>query len=291
MTNVSEPELSIVVAALNASRTLPACLRALDAQINNRNVEVLVVTPDHHAAQLAQSQFPQFTLIENKGAQLIPELWGLGAARARGRIVAITIATCVPDAHWVESILRAHADGHAAVGGAIENARAASLVDWAVYFVRYTPFMLPFRAGPMEVPGDNGAYLRAAIADQMDWIAARGFWEAEVNAKLRRQGQSLWGDPSIVVYHQHSFDLGGFTRNRLEHARIFGQMRAAQSSAAKRAFYILSAPAIPFVFLARIARNLVRKKRHRARFVVALPLVAWFLLCWSLGEFWGLLRG
>jgi hypothetical protein len=290
MTNSPKPELSIVVAASHASHVIAECLGALEPQISGHDVELIVVALTAADARNVRERFPNATLIEAEPSRLIPELWGIGATRARGRVIAITIGTCIPDAHWVENILRAHTEDVAAVGGAIESARGASLVDWAVYFVRYTPFMLPFRAGPMEVAGDNGTYKRAALADQMQWITTHGFWEAEVNANLRRQRQQLWGDPSIVVYHNRSFTFGGFTRQRFEHGRIFGRMRAAKVSTAQRAIYIVTAPAIPFVLFARIIRNVLRRKRNLGIFMLSLPLIVWFLLYWSLGEFLGLIR-
>ncbi|MDE3091303.1 MAG: hypothetical protein KGJ80_18200, partial [Chloroflexota bacterium] len=195
----------------------------------------------------------------------------------------------IPAKNWVAEILRAHQEPHAAIGGAIENARDANLVDWAVYFVRYTSYMLPFRAGPMQVPGDNGTYKRDALAGQMEWIRAKGFWEAGVNARLKAQSQTLWGDPSIVVYHKRAFTFRGFSRQRFVHGRIFGRMRAQESAPARRAYYLLTSPAIPFVFLARILRNMLVKRTHWLRFVLSLPLVLWFLLCWSIGEFVGLI--
>ncbi|MEP7199453.1 MAG: hypothetical protein ABI874_06520 [Chloroflexota bacterium] len=288
---MSEPDLSIIIAASDASHAIADCLRALEPQVAARDVELCVVASDAADARIVREQFPRVTLIASEPSRLIPELWGLGVARAQGRIIALTVATCVPDAQWVAEILRAHGEYHTAIGGAIENAPGGSLVDWAVYFVRYTPYMQPLTVGPLEVPGDNGTYKRAAIADQMEWIAQHGFWEREVNERLRAQMRSLWGDPRIVVYCQKPFTFGGFTRQRFAHGVIFGRMRAAKLTRRQRLIRIATAPAIPLVFLARITRNVFRKKRNRAQFIISLPLTIWFLLCWATGEFVGLVRG
>ena len=284
-------ELSIVIAASDSQRAIAECLGALQPQLAGCASEIFIVGASSEAARPTHERFPQITWIPASGEALTPARWSLGAARARGRIIAFTISTCVPDANWVAEILRAHADRHAAIGGAIESAPGAGLVDWAVCFVRYTPFMLPFPAGPGEVPGDNGSYKRDALADQMPWIEAHGFWEQAINANLRRQERSLWQDPRIIVYCKKPFTLAGFSRQRYEHGRVFGRMRSARSSGPKRLFYLLSSPAIPLVYLARITRGVVRKKRHRASFALSLPITIWFLSCWSAGEFLGLLRG
>ncbi len=306
---MADPELSIIIAASHAAHTLRECLRALMPQLRARAIEVCVVTSSDAEAHITREQLPSANVIAVERETLIPVMWGRGVTQARGRIVALTIATCIPDAHWVEEILRAHAAYHTAIGGAIENARGSSLVDWAVYFVRYTPYMLPFAAGAMEVPGDNGTYKRAALDEQMQWIEQHGFWENEINARLREEKRSLWGDPRIIVYHQKSFSLLGFSKQRFAHGRIFGRMRAARTperdsrsgtvpfagtangvTRRQRTLYIVSAPAIPFLYLARIVKRLARKRRNLPQFVSALPLIVWFLLCWAAGEWLGLLR-
>lgn len=284
-------ELSIVIAASDSQTALTECLDALRPQLADHAVELFVVGAPGEAAQRMQERYPQAAWIPAATELLTPARWALGATRARGRIIAFTISTCAPDANWLAEILRAHAEPHAAIGGAIECAPGAGLVDWAVCFVRYTPFMLPFPAGPGEVPGDNGSYKRDALADQMPWIEAHGFWEQTINSNLRRQHQSLWQDPRIIVYCKNPFTLAGFSRQRLEHGRIFGRMRAAGSSVPKRFFYLLSSPAIPLVYLARITRGVAGKQRHKAPFLLSLPVTIWFLTCWSTGEFLGLLRG
>lgn len=283
-----QPELSIVIAAPKSRPTLVECLAAIARQSEGRACETLVVTNDANDARSVRAKFPQLRVIEAERAALIPELWGKGVRASRGRVIALSTVSCIPAENWVAEILRAHQQPHAAIGGAIENARDAAWVDWAIYFVRYTAYMLPFREGPLEVPGDNGSYKRAAIADQMEWIRAQGFWEAPVNARLKAQRQTLWGDPRIIVYHKRAFTLGEFARQRWAHGRLFGKMRAQQSAPVRRLFYLLTAPAIPFVFLARIFRNVFVKRTHRFDLVRALPLVVWFLLCWALGEFTGL---
>lgn len=284
-------ELSIVIAASESQRALTACLGALQPQLAGRAVELIVVGAPAEVAQALRERFPEAVWIPAPAAALTPERWALGAGRSLGRLIAFTISTCVPANNWVTEMLRAHTEPHAAIGGAIECAPGSSLVDWAVCFVRYTPYMLPFAPGPGEVPGDNGSYKRAALAGQLPWIAAHGFWEATINAELRRQNQSLWQDPGIVVYCTHPFTLAGFSRQRFEHGQVFGSMRRAGSPASRRLFYLLTAPAIPLLYLGRITNGVLRKRRHLASFIVALPLTVWFLCCWSAGEFLGLLRG
>ncbi len=282
-------DLTIVVAASKDHRSVEPTLAAIDKQLDGKAVEVLVATDRAEHARVVRDRFPRVGVIQADEPRLVPDLWGMGAAQARGRWIALTMASVIPNDDWVETLLCARDQDQAAVGGAIENRRDAKLVDWAVYFVRYTAFMLPFRAGPVsQVAADNAAYRQAAIANQMEWIATNGFWEAEVNNRLRAQGKSLFGDPALVVRYANGFTFGGFMRQRFMHGKIFGQMRAAKSKPSQRMLYILTSPAIPLTYLVRIVRNVVGKRRNRLAFVLALPITGMFLVCWGVGEFVGL---
>jgi hypothetical protein len=286
------PDLSIIVASSDNHRSLEQTLAAIENQVGGRAMEISVATDNPTDARLVRERFGRVNLIESQKPRLVPELWGLGVTRARGRLIAITIASVIPNDDWVETLLRAQSDDYAALGGAIENAPDASLLDWAVYFVRYTSFMLPFHGGSVnQVAGDNCAYKRAAIAEQMEWIDANGFWEAEVNDKLCAQGKVLWSDPRLIVHYANAFTLLGFARQRFAHGKLFGRLRAAKCTPARRALYVVTSPAIPLVHLARRLRNVMRKKRNRLRFVLSLPLTIFFLFCWATGEFLGLAFG
>jgi len=287
---MAEPELSIVVAAAHARQLVVECLKSIESQIGWRSIEVLVVTNSADDARIVRERFPAFTLVETPDARLVQNLWGAGVMRARGRIFALTAATCVPDAQWVEETLKAHTEYHSAIGGAVELAPNAGLLDSAMYFVRYTPCMLPFDEEHTAVPSENGSYKRAAIADQMNWIAANGFWEQNVNEHLRSQMRSLKANPRSIVYVKQSHTFGGFMRHQFVHGRLLGQARATRHAGIKRLLYLAASPAIPLIRLSRIIRPLLAKKRRVAPFFLSLPLIVWFLICGAIGEVAGMAR-
>ncbi len=57
----------------------------------------------------------------------------------------------------------------------------------------------------------------------------------------------------------------------------------------ERVLRLASSPLIPFVFLAKITRRVLRSRRDLGSFVVSLPVLFGFILCWSVGEVWGYL--
>jgi hypothetical protein len=286
---MSEPVLTIVVAAAGAKLSLRKCLEALAVQVGGRAIEVLVVTPGVDDARLVREQFPQFTWIDAPRSTLLPDLWSVGVARARGRVLALTAGSCIPDHQWVDAILQAHAEYHSAIGGIIDIAPGAGLGDWALYFIRYSAFMPPLDAGPADVCADNGSYKRAAIADQLGWITAHGFWDHEVNERLHSQMRSRWRDPRILVTCTRP--SCGTALERFRTGRALGRLRAAQYDSRRRALQLLKTPALPAVYLGRIARTVLRAKSHRGAFARSMPLTAWYLICWAVGQAVGLTEG
>ena len=286
------PRMSVVVASNNARASIRECLAALAGHDRGDEVDILVVDNSRDGtAEIVKDDFPDVRLIVAPPALLIPELWGLGIRETRGKIAAITTAHCVPARDWVSAMLDAHAGTAAAVGGAIESAESSGLVDWAVYFCRYSQYMLPFeREFVREIAGDNAAYKREHI-DRCSQAWRNGFWEPAVHAELRKAGLQLLLTPSVVVSHKRSFGLWGFVSQRFWHGMQFGRERASRLPWPRRAVYIALSPAIPLVYLIRIARRVFGKRRHGAKLVLSLPVLMLFLLSWSCGELLGYLRG
>ncbi len=284
--------LSIVVGSNNARNSIVPCLSSLMGQRLEADVEIIVVdNSTDGTAELIRPHFPGVKLIAARPSALIPELWAAGIHESRGGIVAITTAHCVPRQDWVRAILEAHDGSAAAVGGAVENDDSTALVDWGVYLCRYTPYMLPFPASFVsEIAGDNASYPRSHI-DRCRHIWKDGFWEPRVHAALRRAGFRLRLTPRMVVFHKKSFGVRGFIKQRFLHGMTFGRDRAAQLPGAWRLLYIALSPTIPLVFLARIARQVLIKARHRSKLVLALPILLLFLLAWASGELIGYVRG
>jgi glycosyltransferase involved in cell wall biosynthesis len=285
-------ELSVVVAAQNAQATIRGCLGVLTEQNQEGLAEIIVVdNSSDGTTQTVREEFREVVLIEVTHPALIPELWARGAERSSGQVLAFTTAQFIPDRDWIAQILSHHRSDHAAIGGAIENDPRASLTQWAIYFCRYAAYMLPFTSHTTDqVAGDNAAY-KKFVFNEYASLVREGFWEHPINTRLRADGHTLLLTPAIRIRYVSSDGMRVFCRHRVANGRIFGAKRAAAMSGKKRAFYLLTSPLIPLVVLGKIIRCVVSKRRHLAQFVLSLPLLTLFVLCWSWGEFTGYLRG
>lgn len=285
-------KISVVVASHNARMSIEECLAVLVAQRRETGAEILVVdNSTDGTTEIVRERFPDLKLVVEPPSAFIPELWGIGIRQSVGDIVVITTAHCIPDKDWLTRILKAHEAPAPAIGGAIENDESASIVDWAIYFCRYSPYMPPLREGFVsEIAGDNASYKRMYI-DRCQNVWGNGFWEPAVHAELKKAGLSLLLVPSIVIHYKRSFGFLSFIKQRFQHGMQFGGERASRLSMPKRVLYIVFSPTIPLMFLARITRQVLTKRRHVEKLLMAFPILVLFLLAWACGELVGYLRG
>jgi hypothetical protein len=282
---VSEPGLSIVVAAWPDAAGLVDCLEALDPQ-RDASTDVIVVCPE--PAPELQTRFPWASWVRAPQDGLVPHLWGLGIAAAARELVALTTAHFTPAPDWLPVIRAAHERlASPALGGAIDPPRGARLVDWATYFLRYSAY-LGYRCEQAvpDLAADNAAYERRAILAHPE-LLAEGFWEQELHGRLRREGHRLVFVPAMRVRLCASFGFWPFLRQRLLHGRRFGRARLEQHRLAWRIAAMLAAPLVPAVLVGKVLLRVVRSGRDLGPFLGSLPILFAFALAWGAGEAWG----
>jgi hypothetical protein len=285
---VSIPLLSIVIAAEAGPKGLEDCLEVLAPQ-RGAATEVIVVGSCPCPPGLAR-RIPWLLWHEASGDLLVPQLWGLGVARARGEVVAITTASFLPGPTWVPALLEAHArSSAAAIGGPIAAPPArAGWIDWAIYFLRYSAYLGQGPAREVaDLPGDNASYKRSALEGVDSWEG--GFWEAELHRALRARGERLMLLPELAIQQAASAELWRFLRQRFRHGTHFGRSRCRGWSLPARLVAAGAFPALALLFFGKIAGRVARSRRDGGAFLGCLPVLACFLLAWSLGEAWGYL--
>lgn len=275
----SQPTVTVVIGSNAPPERLTACLEALEPQCDG--VEVLVqegtASPEALRSRFAWAQF------ETAPGRLVPEHWRDGIDRARGEIVALTIAQMVPAPDWIATMRALHAE-HDAVGGAIDPGPDLRLVDWGEYFCRYARDMPPFEPrDDVELAGDNAAYKRALLEGIAETYR-EGFWEPVSHRRLAADGVRLWHDPSLVVRQGRSAGFAAFARQRLEHGRRYGHQRGAHFSRVRNLVGVVAAPVVPALMTARVLRQVFAKGRHRGRAVLALPVIVGYNAIWAYAE-------
>ena len=279
MTAGSEPTVSVVIGSNAPPESLAACLEALAPQ--RAGVQVLVreshPSPDDLRRRFGWADF------QVAPDRLIPEHWRDGIDSATGEVVALTIAQMIPARDWIATIRALHAE-HDAVGGAIEPGSGLRLIDWAEYFCRYSRDMPPFQASDnVELAGDNAAYKRALLEGIRETYR-EGFWEPVSHRRLAKDGVRLWHDPSLLVRQGRSAGFAAFARQRLAHGRLYGHQRGVHFSRARNLVGVIAAPLVPGLMTLRVLRQVFGKGRHRARALVALPVILAYNAVWAYAE-------
>ena len=279
-------DLSVVIAATDAARSVVDCLAHLRAACVELSAELILVdaSADGTAAIAARPPDPPAILRRPVGT-LTPVLWADGYRHSRGRVVAFTTAHCLASPGWAAALLAAIENGATGAGGPLVLAHDSSPLDWAVFFLRYSAFMPHVLAAGRtdgELAGDNAAYLRAAL-DRHRASIADGFWELDFHRLIRAEGGWLAVAPDARMAFGRSFPPAVILGHRFAHGRRFGASRAA-AGGRRRWQIVAAAPLVPAVLWARAARRVFGGGTDRTRFAVATP---WFLLlagAWALGE-------
>lgn len=282
-------KISVVVGAVDASRSLSRCLDALRVSCAGLDCEVIVVSAGGKATAEAADSAPGVRTITMPEDTLTPMLWSEGIATATGEVVALTTAHCFVTEGWARSVLGVIERGAAAVGGPMRLASDSSNVDAAIFFLRYSAYLDGRPDGPtQDIAGDNCAYVRDRIPANA-WSRENGFWEVDVNRSIAASRDTIvWSSKAVAEFGQ-SFRLRSIARHRFEHGRLFGRSRVSRGES--RARIAGGSPIVPFVLLSRIARRVSRRPEYRKRFFASIPAILALATCWASGEAAGAIDG
>jgi hypothetical protein len=278
-------ELSIVVASVNGLPYVDDCLAALRERAPEARV-ILADSTDADTRAHVRDRWPDVRLLEFDEQKTVPELRAAGVFAADTPYVALTEDHVLVANGWARGLVARHREGHPVVGGAIRNSATERLRDWAAYFCEYSEHMEPVPLGPVDaLPGMNVSYDRAAIAE-IEPLLREGRWETWLHAHLRARGFQLFADPELTVLHDKDFGFREFVSQRWHYSRSYAGMRNPELGW-KRVVYLLGSPALVPVIYSRIARNVLRRRRHRRELALATPLILLYLCVWSAGEAFG----
>src|SRR5262249_41967485 len=160
---------------------------------------------------------------------------------------------------WIDEILLAHQDPYAGIGGAIENDSRGGWGSWAIYFCRYSSYMLPFSARAVsDFSADNSFYKRPG-PHFFPNASRQVVLETFISSEMTKAGAKFLLNPAIVVYHRQSFNFAGFMRQRFRHGRRFGSERVRHLSFSRRMAFVAMSPFIPALLFGRITRRVISR--------------------------------
>ena len=285
-------KVSVVIVSLHGQPLMEDCLRALESQQGDVDIETIVVCfwPNGFPEGLKKA-FPKIHLLQPSTRLGIPQLRALGLAEASGDIIAITEDCCIPADNWIEEIVKAHHSEYSVIGGAIENASTNTITNWAAYLCEYSQMLLPIHRGEVEsIAGNNSSYKRE-IFDKINKEFRTEYWEYFLHQELRKSKIKILSVPEIIVFKKKEFGFLYFLSQKYHFSRSFAGMRGKLIPLSRRILSALFSPALPFLMTWRIGQQVFTKKRYVKEFLLSLPFLFIFMLSYAAGELTGYLLG
>lgn len=282
------PVVSVVIASIVGAPFIDDCVASVFAQQNAPAFEVIVVDcrgPEN--VQRLAAKFPHARFVEVPQRESVPQLRAIGVQHAQGAIVAIIEEHCLAAPDWLATLTSAFSSDYVAVGGPVDFRSDGRLRDWITYFIEYNSYLPPWTDGDSHNVGSANAAYRRETLDSNQSLLGVGYWEATLHPKLLAEGARFRSVPGMIAYHRGPFDYGYYVRQRYLFSRAFAGARRGTLSPAKRAVYLLAAPAIPFALLARIASRVFVKRCHPGKFLLSLPLLVPAMTSYVCGEWMG----
>jgi hypothetical protein len=295
------PSVSVVVVPIDGESGAPGLeqlsrsIAAIESQSKNQRVEIIV--PHGRSSRISELgaahpgvKFLSVPVSSSLAATARAEEFRAAAVRAsRGEVVIVTEDHVRADPDWVQQMVRAHEQKHAAIGGAIENGEDL-WINWATYFADLGRFHNPVRPAESSYASVvNASYKRAAL-DRISPVWTGRFNETAVHAALMAAGESIALWPRAIVRQHRVVNLGESLGEFFEWGKCYGHARASAVGAGKRFAYLAASPLIPGVLLFRVGADAWRKRRLFNKWIRCLPLSIALNVAWACGEAAGYLH-
>lgn len=295
--------LSVVITSYNSPATLRRCLTSITQQPEADEVIVADCSPRDPALDLA-AEFPRVRFLHFSGKRTVPELRWAAVRAARGEVIAVTEARCVPLPGWCRELAAAHAQAPDApvVGGPVDLRLPAGRPDAGLYFCEYGRFAPPAEEGDVtELSLANLAYKRRDLDAEQD-LLAESVWDCAIHRRWLEHGRRLRMCTATIVF-ENSMDVPAMFRQRFHYGRGYAAERTRDASLAIRLLYAAATPLLPVVLTWRIVRAIRRTastpppgnrgagRRLPGMLARAFHWVVVFNTAWAAGELAGYLGG
>jgi hypothetical protein len=287
-----DASLSVVVPSVNGLGDLRGCLDALMREAGRARLEILV--PDRCGDDLRniiRREYPSARVWPVSPDTTIPMMRAAAFRAATGTAVAVIEDHVIVPPGWARRLLAEVARGAAVVGGSVENAADATLLDQAAFLCEYSHCLRPLPDGPVAwLTGNNVAYRRDVLEQYRD-VTEAGRWENHLHDSMRERGIVLTCRPDICVGHRKHYTFGEYLSQRYLYARSYAGARVADAPLARRLFYALASVALPPLLFSRIVMRVMSKTRDARLLLRCSPLILVFVTAWAWGEIIGYASG
>ena len=269
------PALTVVLPTWDTFDALRTTVAHLTAQTLAGSIELIICAPSVERAAVdaeAVRGLHSVRVLETGPLKETGPIRARAVREAAAPIVAFAEDHCFPYPDWAEALLAAHAEPHAAVGPAVYNANPESQISWADLLIEYGRWVAPGHRREVEMlPGHNSSYKRDILLQYGHELDSLMEAETVLFWDLRRRGYTLLFEPAARVRHTNFSLLRPYLQVKWHLGRAFAGKRAEPWSVARRAAYVLAAPAIPLIRLSHVVRSAIDNRVPLRRLVSISP--------------------
>ena len=279
---------SIIVPSYNSRSTIGACLTALQQQVTDFSYEIIVVdSSDDGTGELIESKFPAVKLIRMPQRTLPGLARNLGIGKASGKILAFTDSDCIPEANWLDKMIREQERGDCSViGGSVLNGLPLNPVAWSGYLLEFSESLPSSSRRFVQLIPTCNVSIRREVFDR-NGLFPTDVWPMEDGIfcmRLVRAGERLLFDPGIRVKHIFRPQLSAFLKHQIRLGKASAEARRrkeiTQAWLADHPLRWLG----PLVRLSRLEiRLLCQSIPTFLGFNLLLPLCFGGLIAWGIG--------
>ncbi|MEH2206402.1 MAG: glycosyltransferase [Nostoc sp.] len=198
------PNVSVIVCAYNAERTMDTCLASLK-ELNYPNYEVIVVNDGSSDRTLEITQHYNYVRLINQENKGLSVARNVGMAAATGEIVAYTDSDCMADPDWLTYLVAKFlSSGLAAVGGPNLSPPEDSLVPACVAVSPGVPTHILLSDEVAEhIAGCNMAFRREVLQEINGFnpIFRTAGDDVDICWRLQDRGYTIGFSPTAIVWH------------------------------------------------------------------------------------------
>lgn len=237
------PTVSVVIPVKDRAEELKRCLASI-AQLNYPQEMIQVIVVDDGSlddSPLVAQQFGALVVPSGGKGRGPAAARNVGAANARGEILAFIDSDCTASAEWLAELIPLFNDlKMAAVGGMVDGMCTASAVD------RYEAVMSSLSLGSRERSGSGGDdtfYLPSCnmLVRRTTFLSVDGFDDAmhvgedvDLTWRLRDNGWTITYLPAGRVLHEHRSTIRSFMSRRFDYGTSEGTLQQLHPQRHKR---------------------------------------------------------
>ncbi len=237
------PTVSVVIPVKDRAEELKRCLASL-AQLNYPQALIQVIVVDDGSlddSPLVAQQFGALVVPSGGKGRGPAAARNVGAANARGEILAFIDSDCTASAEWLGELIPLFSDSKtAAVGGMVDGMCTTSAVD------RYEAVMSSLSLGSRERSGSGGDdtfYLPSCnmLVRRTTFLSVGGFDDAmhvgedvDLTWRLRDNGWTITYLPAGRVLHEHRSTIRSFMSRRFDYGTSEGTLQLLHPHRRKR---------------------------------------------------------